>query len=113
MEIKKGNLNFDQTGRAYPDNPHIEENWDCIWEYKGKHYKLVGDDSHKEWEEVQIGKETIEDAAEDIKQRAYSEEDVKKMLHTCCDVLENNKKSFWNMDGLVDEIVLTFKQQEK
>ena len=32
MEIKKGNLNFDQTGRAYPDNPHIKENWDCIWE---------------------------------------------------------------------------------
>jgi hypothetical protein len=49
----------------------------------------------------------------DIKQRSYSEEDVKKMLHTCCDVLENNKRSFWNTDGLVDEIVLTFKQQEQ
>jgi hypothetical protein len=49
----------------------------------------------------------------DINQRSYSEEDVKKMLHMCCDVLENNKKSFWNIDGLVDEIVLTFKQQEQ
>jgi hypothetical protein len=67
MEIKKGNLNFDQTGRAYPDNPHIKENWDCIWEDEGKYYKLVGDDHNKEWEEVQLGKdpkqETIDDAA--------------------------------------------------
>jgi hypothetical protein len=61
MEIKKGNLNFDQTGRAYPDNPHIEENWDCIWEYEGKYYKLVGGINNKEWEEVIS--ETIEDAA--------------------------------------------------
>lgn len=52
MKIKKGNLNFDQTGRAYPDNPHIEENWDCIWENEGKHYKLVGDINNKEWSEV-------------------------------------------------------------
>jgi len=52
MKIKKGNLNFDQTGRAYPDNPHIEENWDCIWEYEGKLYKLVGDINNKEWSEV-------------------------------------------------------------
>jgi hypothetical protein len=52
MKIKKGNLNFDQTGRAYPDNPHIKENWDCIWEDEGKYYKLVGDDHNKEWEEI-------------------------------------------------------------
>jgi hypothetical protein len=52
MKIKKGNLNFDQTGRAYPDNPHIEENWDCIWEYEGKLYKLVGDINTTEWSEV-------------------------------------------------------------
>lgn len=68
MEIKKGNLNFDQTGRAYPDNPHIKENWDCIWEDEGKYYKLVGDINNKEWEEVQLGEdpkqETIEEAAD-------------------------------------------------
>jgi hypothetical protein len=58
-EIKKGNLNFDQSGRAYPDNPHIKENWDCIWEKDGKHYKLVGDDEHKEWEEVRPSNETL------------------------------------------------------
>ena len=58
-EIKKGNLNFDQSGRAYPDNPHIKENWDCIWEKDGKHYKLVGDDEHKEWEEVRPFNETL------------------------------------------------------
>jgi hypothetical protein len=59
MKIKKGNLNFDQTGRAYPDNPHLEENWNCIWEDEGKYYKLVGDINNKEWEEVQLGKETL------------------------------------------------------
>jgi hypothetical protein len=57
MEIKKGNLNFDQTGRAYPDNPHIKENWDCIWEHEDKYYKLVGDINNKEWEEVQLGED--------------------------------------------------------
>jgi hypothetical protein len=49
-KIKKGNLNYDGSGRAYPDNPQIKENWDCIWENNGKHYMLVGDDGHKEWE---------------------------------------------------------------
>ena len=50
MEIKKGNLNYDQSGRAYPDEPNVKENWECIWEFKGKHYILVGDNEHKEWE---------------------------------------------------------------
>jgi hypothetical protein len=61
MKIKKGNLNFDQTGRAYPDNPHIKENWDCIWEYEDKYYKLVGDINNKEWEEVQLGEDPKEE----------------------------------------------------
>jgi hypothetical protein len=52
-KIKKGNLNYDQSGRAYPDNPQIKENWNCIWEKDGKHYKLVGDNEHKEWEEIE------------------------------------------------------------
>lgn len=54
MEIKKGKLNYDQSGRAYPDKPNVKENWDCIWECNGKFYKLVGDDEHKEWEEVKV-----------------------------------------------------------
>jgi len=58
-EIKKGNLNYDQSGRAYPDNPQVKENWNCIWEKDGKHYKLVGDDEHKEWEEVRPSNETL------------------------------------------------------
>jgi hypothetical protein len=58
-EIKKGNLNYDQTGRAYPDNPEVKENWDCIWEKDGKHYKLVGDNEHKEWEEVHPFKDKL------------------------------------------------------
>jgi hypothetical protein len=57
--IKKGKLNYDQTGRAYPDNPEVKENWDCIWEKDGKHYKLVGDNEHKEWEEVRPSNETL------------------------------------------------------
>jgi len=63
--IKKGNLNYDQSGRAYPDNPEIKENWDCIWENDGKYYKLVGDNEHKEWDEVNIYKQN--------KQTLYSE----------------------------------------
>ncbi len=58
-EIKKGNLNYDQSGRAYPDNPQVKENWDCIWEKDGKHYKLVGDDEHKEWKEIRPSNETL------------------------------------------------------
>jgi len=59
-EIKKGNLNYDQSGRAYPDNPQIKENWDCIWEFEGKHYKLVGDDEYKEWE-IDLDDDVIEE----------------------------------------------------
>ena len=66
MEIKKGNLNFDQTGRAYPDNPHIKENWDCIWEHEDKYYKLVGDINNKEWEEAQLGEDPKEETIEEI-----------------------------------------------
>ena len=58
-EIKKGNLNYDQSGRAYPDNPEVKENWNCIWEKDGKYYELVGDNEHKEWEEVHPFKDTL------------------------------------------------------
>ena len=65
MKIKKGNLNYDQSGRAYPDNPEVKENWNCIWENDGNYYKLVGDNEHKEWDEVNIYKQN--------KQTLYSE----------------------------------------
>jgi hypothetical protein len=65
MKIKKGNLNYDQSGRAYPNNPEVKENWNCIWENDGKYYKLVGDNEHKEWDEVNIYKQN--------KQSLYSE----------------------------------------
>jgi hypothetical protein len=65
MKIKKGNLNYDQSGRAYPNNPEVKENWNCIWENDGKYYKLVGDNEHKEWDEVNIYKQN--------KQTLYSE----------------------------------------
>jgi hypothetical protein len=62
--IKRGNLNYDQSGRAYPDNPEVNENWNCIWENNGKYYKLVGDDYHKEWEEVDIFNQIIHEVYE-------------------------------------------------
>lgn len=52
LEIKKGNLNYDQSGRAYPDNPRVKKNWKLIWENNGKFYKIVGLPHHAEWEEV-------------------------------------------------------------
>lgn len=58
-EIKKGKLNYDGSGRAYPDNPKVKENWDCIWYNNGKYYELVGDSEHKEWEEVHLLKDTL------------------------------------------------------
>ena len=61
IKIKKGNLNYDQSGRAYPDNPELKENWDCIWEHDDKYYELVGDNEHKEWEEVNIYDRIIDD----------------------------------------------------
>ena len=61
MKIKKGNLNFDQSGRAYPDEPQIKDNWNCIWEHEGKHYILVGDNEHKEWDEVNIYNQIIDE----------------------------------------------------
>ena len=64
MKIKKGKLNYDQSGRAYPPNPRVKENWDCIWEYEGKHYKLVGDNEHKEWDEVNIYNQIIDEVYE-------------------------------------------------
>jgi len=67
MKIKKGKLNYDQSGRAYPNNPRVKENWDCIWEYEGKYYKLVGDNEHKEWDEVNIYNQIIDEVYETYK----------------------------------------------
>lgn len=60
MKIKKGKLNYDQSGRAYPDNPSLKENWNCIWKNDDKYYELVGDNEHKEWDEVNISNWIIE-----------------------------------------------------
>jgi hypothetical protein len=67
--IKRGNLNYDQSGRAYPDNHEVNENWNCIWENNGKYYKLVGDDYHKEWEEVDIFNQIIDEAYENYENK--------------------------------------------
>jgi len=55
-KIKQGNLNYDCSGRAYPDNPRLKANWYCIWENDGVYYKLVGLPYHAEWEKVDIKK---------------------------------------------------------
>lgn len=51
--VKKGKLNYDQTGRAYPSNPEVKENWERVWENKGKYYKLIGLPDHAEWQEIE------------------------------------------------------------
>jgi nicotinamide phosphoribosyltransferase len=52
-ESKFGNLNFDQSGRAYPDNPKIGEHWHkTVWKNEDKYYKLIGLPHHAEWEEI-------------------------------------------------------------
>ena len=43
------------------------------------------------------------------KQKGYTKKDVEYMLYKCCDDLENNKRAFWDIDGLVNEIISTFK----
>ena len=58
MNIKNGNLNYDQSGRAYPDDHEMEENWDCIWENEGKYYKIEG----YEWTEVSPYDEIVDEA---------------------------------------------------
>jgi nicotinamide phosphoribosyltransferase len=52
-EHKVGKLNYDQSGRAYPDNPEIGENWHrTVWKNKDKYYHLVGLPLHAEWDEI-------------------------------------------------------------
>jgi nicotinamide phosphoribosyltransferase len=51
-EAVAGNLNYDQSGRAYPDNSKELANWDKIYIHKGKHYKIIGDHYHNEWTNV-------------------------------------------------------------
>ena len=45
------------------------------------------------------------------KQKGYTKTDVEYMLYKCCDDLENNKRVFWDIDGLVNEIISTFKRE--
>jgi len=70
-KIKKGNLNYDQTGRAYPDNPEVKENWGCIWENNGKYYKIVGLPSHAEWDDVNLYDEIVNEAYENYRKLEF------------------------------------------
>jgi nicotinamide phosphoribosyltransferase len=52
-ESKVGSLNYDQTGRAYPDNYEVGGHWhNTIWKNGDKYYKLVGLPNHAEWNEI-------------------------------------------------------------
>lgn len=91
MKIKQGNLNFDQSGRAYPDDPHIKENWECVWEFEGKRYIIVGDDEHKEWEvikddlpsqgdqTVNVTLSTVESDGSETTERTFNKKEVEEM----------------------------------
>jgi nicotinamide phosphoribosyltransferase len=52
-ESKVGFLNYDQTGRAYPDNPELGEHWHkTIWKNDDKYYRLINLPRHAEWDEI-------------------------------------------------------------
>ena len=89
-QIKKGNLNFDQSGRAYPDNPQIKENWDCIWENDGRYYELIGDTEHKEWEQVKVEVRELS-LEERIQQIPFSEKHTIHERNECIDDLRTLK----------------------
>ena len=104
MKVKKGKLNYDQSGRAYPDNPRLDENWDCIWEYKDKYYRLIGDNEHKEWEEVNIYNQVIDEAYLNysyscIRETKKQEHEMKEKggwLTLCLTPFFENKEEFIN-----------------
>jgi len=51
-EAKESNLNYDQSGRAYPDNIQDYDSCDGVWSNNGKYYKLTGLPNHAEWTEI-------------------------------------------------------------
>lgn len=51
-ESKIGKLNYDQSGRAYPDDAHDAKSWIKTWYNEGKYYKLVGLQHNSEWDEI-------------------------------------------------------------
>ena len=97
MKIKKGKLNYDQSGRAYPDNPRLKENWDSIWEYEGKYYKLVGDNEHKEWDEVNIYNQIIDEAYENYRLKSNDIDLPENLYNNLIDDL--NKDAMFPIDN--------------
>ncbi len=113
MKIKKGKLNYDQSGRAYPNNPRVKENWDCIWEYEGKYYKLVGDNEHKEWDEVNIYNQIIDEAYENyyeyMRDDRQWELDKEEFINKCKTDPEFSEK--WGLK--IEERELSFNERIK
>jgi nicotinamide phosphoribosyltransferase len=46
------NLNYDSTGRAYPDEPDNSKNWKRVYKNEDKYYKITNLPSHAEWDEI-------------------------------------------------------------
>ena len=114
-QIKKGNLNFDQSGRAYPDNPQIKENWDCIWENDGRYYELIGDTEHKEWEQVKVEVRELELGE---RQAILEKKGYRGLLHSNVKKYKSGKKIFEVIRQTCDsvntptrEISLTYNNQ--
>ena len=97
MKIKKGKLNYDQSGRAYPDNPRLKENWDSIWEYEGKYYKLVGGYGHKEWDEVNIYNQIIDEAYKNYRLKSNDIDLPENLYNNLIDDL--NKDAMFPIDN--------------
>jgi len=55
MKIKEiSELHYDQSGRAYPDNPEKKKNWKRIWKFEDKFYRIVGLPNRGEWDEIEL-----------------------------------------------------------
>lgn len=48
----KGNLNYDGTGRAYPDD--TKNGWSKVYENEGSYFKIVGGQYNKQWDKIEV-----------------------------------------------------------
>jgi hypothetical protein len=110
-KIKKGELNYDQTGRAFPDNPHDKENWECIWENDGKYYQIVGLPNHGEWEEIKtkMNKEQAKDELIEVLTNQMVDLSMMSKIELGYDVIEEIRR----LKGIINQTETKFKVGDK
>lgn len=110
MKIKKGKLNYDQSGSAYPDNPQKEDNWGYIWENNGKYYKLVGsrEEIMYEWTEINIYNHIIDETYKNYVKKAVLGDILNSHYEPATD-----KWHLYNKEEFIDRIKTHSKFSEK